>query len=639
MILYRIAGACVVAAVITSALSMSTAYAGGQGQGPPDSTATPEISALESEGLSPTAARQAIAAQERVTQANLADKVEAVMGSGFGGLWFEAATAKLHIGVTSPAGRKAAQAIVAQEGLEGDVALTEVRSTRAELGAAQERWDNKLAGLFGGEGKYETAILPQVNAVSVKLSSAVPASTRGALEREASSDSVNVSIVVVPAAQLVVVPAANKTVCNLFKKNEADCNPSITSGVSIGRANTSICTAGPLTIPVANKNARTLLTAGHCGEKGEAWNAWNTKGEEGKIGAGGTFNFNLEGDYGEIPIELAGPWSFGGATPVFAVTAQWVANEKSSWPVKGEKKPKVGESDCHDGQTSGGTCGKIIAEGVHVEYLVDEAQGKVKVGGLVEDEGPELVIEKGDSGGPFYFREEATKEVLMEGILSGFRKERANGIALFQPLKPVLEKLNLELLTTANEEIKAAAGWMVNGTNLTGTKALATTAAVDKVSTLTAGGVTVTCSGSTLNSVSPVINGATEMGNASSLEFTSCAGNTVCLLGGSTIKTLPVLLDLTLDGALAVKGRFLATNSSKLLATLKFEGVECALAGTQGVTGSATVLAPTGQDERTLQQLNATSEESGSLKLGPSAATLTGSILVRLASGEPFSFL
>lgn len=75
------------------------------------------------------------------------------------------------------------------------------------------------------------------------------------------------------------------------------------------------------------------------------------------------------------------------------------------------------------------------------------------------------------------------------------------------------------------------------------------------------------------------------------------------------------------------------------LATIKFEGTECPLKGVQGVTGSITFLALTLQDSRTVQQINFTNEEPGSLKLGSSAVEVNLTILERLASGLPFSFL
>jgi hypothetical protein len=189
----------------------------------------------------------------------------------------------------------------------------------------------------------------------------------------------------------------------------------------------------------------------------------------------------------------------------------------------------------------------------------------------------------------------------------------------------------------------AEAGWMVNGTEFTsGTKALLLNAIVHEKGVLTAGAAEVKCEGSTLMGKNPVINGATSMGDATSLEFTECVGNAVCPIAASMegkIGTLPVLADLTLDepNTKAVKGVFLSTNSSKLFATIKFEGAECSLKGVQPVKGTQPFLAPTGRVENTLQLIIATNESS--LFVGSTVATLKGSILVGLASGERFSWL
>lgn len=193
----------------------------------------------------------------------------------------------------------------------------------------------------------------------------------------------------------------------------------------------------------------------------------------------------------------------------------------------------------------------------------------------------------------------------------------------------------------------ATPGWMINGGMLNGTASLAKTAAVDERFDLKAVGITTACLGNTVNAVNPTINSGTNMADAASLEFTECevtvSGNPPCKLAAAmskTIKTLPVLVDLTLDGTLADKGRFLSTNASKLFATIEYEGGECAIASAvQAVHGSVTFLAPTGQDERALQQITITNEEPGSLLFSKNVATLEGSVLVRLPNGEPFSFL
>jgi len=184
----------------------------------------------------------------------------------------------------------------------------------------------------------------------------------------------------------------------------------------------------------------------------------------------------------------------------------------------------------------------------------------------------------------------------------------------------------------------ATAGWMVNGTMLTGSAALATTAAVDQEGVLKGGGVTVTCKGSTLNGVAPEIK-VPNKGSAGDLEFTECSAASPCEVTPPTVKTQTVLVEATLEGVLAVVATF-KPETGTIFATLKFSGSGCALSGTTPIKGQAKVLAPTGQDERTLQLINAiTTEASGELLLGSSGASLTGSALLRLASGQSWSFL
>jgi prolyl oligopeptidase PreP (S9A serine peptidase family) len=185
----------------------------------------------------------------------------------------------------------------------------------------------------------------------------------------------------------------------------------------------------------------------------------------------------------------------------------------------------------------------------------------------------------------------------------------------------------------------ATAGWMVGGTLLSGSEALATTAAVDENGKLLASGITIECKGSTLNGVAPEIK-SPNTGSATSLIFTQCQSKTEsCTITPEELKTVPLNVEATLEGALAVVATF-TPKTKTTFATIEYKGEDCALEGLDAVTGKAKVLAPTGQDERTLQLINAiTTEASGELKDGSSPATLTGSALLKLASGKPWSFL
>jgi len=503
-----------------------------------------ELAVLTDQGISSSGAMQAIEAQGAIAHADVNRGLESALGSAYGGVWFEPASAKLHVGVTSQAAVQTANTVAQAAGVAANVTATPVRFSMAQLLAAQRRWNRRLAALFARE-EVTTGIQPDHNAVAVNLSSTVPASERGALEREASADAVNVTIALAGAP---LTTRAEAKECNIFPF--ADCNPSITPGVEIwskptcnlvgnfmGRKffptkeqcenrkmfrrgvegewerTSAECTAGPVAIPEANRTRRVLLTAGHCiakaGGEGSEWFAFKRNLEEPLVGKAGKFeNGGLEeekkGDFGEIPIEAG--WRTGKANnPVLAVTAEWKKEEETRYKVKGLREPIVSTINCHEGSTSGEWCGKIKTVNLTVTY-----GGNTKEG-LVEEE--KAISEGGDSGGPWLFVE-ANNEVLMEGIHvakkdpaeckeNAVSKEGAEYFATqaeclnykefregtegkwerklktyWQPLiKPaagttsgVLEKLELELLTTANEFIPRPAAWHVKGAELTGTK-------------------------------------------------------------------------------------------------------------------------------------------------------------------------
>jgi hypothetical protein len=372
---------------------------------PSDALYAKQLAVLTSKGIPPARAMHALDVQGEVARAGLVSSLQASMAGKFAGVWFEPAQAKLYVGATSSQSAHNAQAAAERAGLSAEVAVAPVRSTMAELLATQKQWDHKLAALFARE-EVETGLEPQRNAVSVTLSSLVPAPERAALEREATAADVTVYLTVAEG-KVGFTPQA-KTECETFTKNNAFCNRSITAGVSIGA-----CTAGPLAIN--EKKERVLLTAGHCiGKVGENWSAKEIAGAEKVIGpviafANGGAAGEKKGDYADILIEAG--WQTGKpAIPVFAVTAEWKRmnekKEKTSYPVREERVPVAKNTNCHVGQVSGGTCGEIKMLNVSM------AGGGKVAEGLVEDAG-QLISEGGDSGGPWLVFE--GNEALMEG--------------------------------------------------------------------------------------------------------------------------------------------------------------------------------------------------------------------------------
>jgi hypothetical protein len=461
-----------------------------------------ELAVLTDQGIPPARAEEALNVQSKVAQADLPGALQVAMGGAYAGVWFDNSAARLYVGAASPADGRTAEGVVAAAGLSDHVTIAPVRSTMAQLLAAQERWNRKLANLFARE-LVATAIEPQRNAVSVTLSSSVRALERAALEREAAASEVNVFITVAASPTVGLTQDAKE--CNNFEKENANCEPSITAGVEIwskikcakvanqvgarffktqkeceekkvaggegewerlkkAGENPVECTGGPQAIPVAAKKERVLLTAGHCieggGELGIEWFASKRNLEEPLIGKAIAFkNGGAEGakigDFGDIKIEAGGGWQTGiAATPVLAVTAEWGRAEETRYKVKGERVPAAKNMDCHEGAVSGEKCGEVTALNVKIT-----AEGKTAEG-LVEDTAARA---GGDSGGPWLFvptEGNPNHEAMMEGTHVGVKGSTGNSV--FEPLKqPVagaakgsLEVLELELLTTANEEIK-----------------------------------------------------------------------------------------------------------------------------------------------------------------------------------------
>lgn len=184
-----------------------------------------------------------------------------------------------------------------------------------------------------------------------------------------------------------------------------------------------------------------------------------------------------------------------------------------------------------------------------------------------------------------------------------------------------------------------SAQWMVNGTNLAPgeTKALASGAPVDENALLKAGGVAISCTGKNLEFGSAQIE-AGDTGSANTLVFTECSANAKCTVG-KTLATLPLMNVASLGAAPADTISFLPKTKT-IFAVIKMDGAECALLGTQAVTGKAKFSAPTGQTEKLLQQIQANvTEASSELKVGSSPAELKVAALVKLTSDLPWSFL
>ena len=185
----------------------------------------------------------------------------------------------------------------------------------------------------------------------------------------------------------------------------------------------------------------------------------------------------------------------------------------------------------------------------------------------------------------------------------------------------------------------AAPGWMVSGKNLEGSAALATTAATVKTYALSGGGFSIVCAGPFHLDGPFFVPPNFIVWIHIWLNCISTTTNCKLSSADSSIQTVPILSESTLEGTSGVR----VTSSPKtgtLIATVKFEGETCSGAGVKAVTGKVISQLPAGQTEGIAHEFSVnTTATEGTLKFASGAATLSGSALIKLASGEPWSYL
>jgi trypsin len=451
------------ARIVIAALGLVVAllvYAGAQ-----RSTASPAPE-LAAPGAVSDRSSDARAVEAEIARTNLAARLKAALGDAFGGVWFEPATAKVHVGVTSSLSRRNAEAVAAEAGLVGSVIEDPVGSTWAELEAAQDRWDQRLADLFARQ-EVATSLAADRNAVEVELGSLVPAAVRAALEREAAADSVDVSVVVAPYPYHRLILQAR---CNAHAQLKAYCDPTIVAGVSIDdeveNEKKGDCTAGPAVIKRnrAKKEAATetfILTAGHCinkkGGVGKKWYAFNKAAERTEIGKSQAF-IEAAVDVGVIKVETPNWAKANDPIPVVPTVAPWDKGAAPEpFPVTAQNDPMLGTKSCISGQTSGTHCGEVIKTD-----QTFEPGGGVKTENLIEVETGKIT-EGGDSGAPWfneamYFEvngKEETPTGHVEGTHVGLKGATGNpvfqSLAISLPALKAQKNLDLELLTESNK--------------------------------------------------------------------------------------------------------------------------------------------------------------------------------------------
>jgi hypothetical protein len=237
---------------------------------------------------------------------------------------------------------------------------------------------------------------------------------------------------------------------------------------------------------------------------------------------------------------------------------------------------------------------------------------------------------------------------LAGGLRTAINKRKGDQAMITVNVRKIAAILVVVGALSAVAATSASAEWLVGGTTLVGSAALATQALVDENSTflVPALGLSIVCSGHFLDGLRPQIT-APDKAYAAGLTFLGCNTTvpaTGCALpeANQPINTTAVLALAALGPGESVRVKFAPETKTTFL-TLSFsEANTCAFNGDEPVTGLFIAGAPTGQLELLAQALTGlgSSEGNNSLQIAGDKAFIDGGrYLLRLASDSKWSFM
>jgi streptogrisin C len=335
--------------------------------------------------VEPKEAEEHLAIQAQGSQ--VVDALRRSLGKQFAGVWFDNAKGEFVVPLAPEANASAVQSWFTATKLQGSYRTEPARSTLAELEAAETRLIEALQSKSAEQAipmaRAQIGIDTASNSVVVDIPADEGAVVKAAVKGQVTSErSVDVVLRELAPSQFDVSPAA----CSF-----PYCGRPLRGGVEIQTSpgeSPSACTAGFKAIGNSFGN-RFIMTAGHCGEVGSNWRSFDQGGANHYIGAVEAKVLGSGGD-GAV-IKANGSWWDEGAWP--SELAMWEVNLDS--PIYASAFSVPGELVCHEGQTSGTSCGYVGKTNVKVTYSSGVSVYHLsEVGGVCGYEG--------DSGGPVF---------------------------------------------------------------------------------------------------------------------------------------------------------------------------------------------------------------------------------------------
>lgn len=343
---------------------------------------------------------------------NIVTELLEATGDRFAGVWFDNTTGRFQVNVlTGDARARDAAAIddvFAEHDIAGAVDLVPAEHTVEELKAQQDAWITQLRPLLDKQ-RARVALDPRTNSVRIEIPANAGASMRTDLLAQSATAGFATTVADVPADALSEVPADAAWCRFPYCSGELEGGTKIYGTVYEGVGTN--CTAG-FDAWNATYTQKYLITAGHCIQNNpatltEPWYSQDKLGTRRAIGVRYNSKVDTTGDVGVLSV-TNGYWTVYGWVENWGGNPERSLSSLSVGPLYPAGPDYVGLALCHEGASSGHTCGTVTAAGIAVPIAYPS--GTITVRDLDRTDACGLGA---DSGAPYWTRDYGAHGILI----------------------------------------------------------------------------------------------------------------------------------------------------------------------------------------------------------------------------------
>lgn len=302
---------------------------------------------------------------------DLVQKMRETLGSAYGGVWYNEATARYAVNVVGSVSPDVVAPYLESAGIASQTELVSVRSSLSTLEAEKERLSSELSADYS-HNMFRTGIDPSTDSLILRIANSLSSDQVAAIAADTAGARARVEMIPEPPENLETIPAACVNKPFGSDPQVLFCSPSLRGGVTIfdkAKFPHVMCSLGFI---VHNSSGEYITTAGHCLTEGnKAWySAYTDFGQEnpgtwGFLGEETGAYIGAEGDYGWIKvIPSASPWyPINDPSSVASLDPYGPWGDNEQWFLENIAWSAQKDIACRTGGSSDTQCGEVEALG------------------------------------------------------------------------------------------------------------------------------------------------------------------------------------------------------------------------------------------------------------------------------------